>query len=195
VDGSLVKIWKFDEYGKYFIFYSFRVCESLKADSLLERLRNVSTDLDVQMVDLDKVAGMKHLYFAVLNAVHAFERGTNISRSLAMEFLLYVSAQKQISEAIKVMGVGQQTRNVVIVAVGENEHSVAEFAETLPVFVGVESDEGLPDRWDHEKVSKLLSLFKISDKELDAMQGKKASREQTIQKLILERMALLSTVG
>ncbi len=190
----MVKIWKFDEYDKYFTFYAFHVCEALKADSLLERLREDSTDLDVQMVDLDKVAGTKHLYFAVLNAVHAFKRGTNISRSLAMEFLLYVSAQKQISEAIKVMGVGPKTRNVVIVAVGKNEHSITEFASRLPV-LGVESDEGLLDQWDGKKVSKLLSLFKISDKELDAMRGKRASREQAIQKLILERMALLSTVG
>jgi KEOPS complex subunit Cgi121 len=190
-----MKIWKFDEYEKYFIFYSFHICESLDADSLLERLREVSTDLDVQMVDLDKVAGMKHLYFALLNAVHAFQRRTNISRSLAMEFLLYMSAQKQISEAIKMMGVSQKTRNVVIVAVGKNQHSLTEFARKLPLFVRFESDDELLDKWDSKKTFNLLTLFNISDKELHAMQRKTVSTEQTIQKLILERMALLSTMG
>lgn len=189
----MTEIWKFEEYGKYATFYSFQINEPLDANSLLESLRGFSTDLDIQMVNLDRIAGRKHLYFAVLNAVHAFERDTNISRTLAVEFLLYASAQKQISEAIKMMGVDQNTKNVVVIAIGKNEQSLREFIERLPSVVKTKSDDALLDRWSDEKVENLLSTFRISKKELQAMTGKKPQKE-TIQELIVERVALLATM-
>lgn len=189
----MTEIWKFEEYGKYVTLYSFQINEPLDANSLLESLRGFSTDLDIQMVNLDRIAGRKHLYFAVLNAVHAFERDTNISRTLAVEFLLYASAQKQISEAIKMMGVDQNTKNVVVIAIGKNEQSLREFTERLPSVVKTKSDDALLDRWSDEKVENLLSTFRISKKELQAMTGKKPQKE-TIQELIVERVALLATM-
>jgi KEOPS complex subunit Cgi121 len=190
----LTEISKFDEYGMYYVIHSFHAREPLHVDSLLESLRKVTTDIDVQVVDLDRIAGRKHLYFAILNAMHAFERGTNISRTLAIEFILYASAQKQISEAIKMMGVGQNTRNIAIIAISEDEESIRRFAEKLPSLTNAENDGSLLDRWSVEKIEKLISIFKIPKRELEAMSGRKTPMEETIQKLIIERIALLPTM-
>lgn len=187
----MTKICKFEEYGKYFLIHPFHVDEPIEAEGLLQNLRNVSTDLDVQLVNLDKVAGRKHLYFAILNSLNAFAKGTNISRTLAMEFLLYASAQKQISEAIKRMGVDKETRNIAIVAMGGNEQSIRFFVERLAEY---RSDDALLDGFDKGKINELLSTFKISEKELKAMTEKRTPIEETIQKLIIERMALLPTM-
>jgi KEOPS complex subunit Cgi121 len=190
----LTEISKFEEYRTYFTVYSFHVKEPLDANNLLKNLREVSTDLDVQIVDLDRIAGRKHLYFAALNAVHAFERGTNISRTLAVEFLLYASAQKQISEAIKMMGLDQNTRSIAVIAIGRDEQSIRRFAEKLPSLTNASDDDALPDQWSEEKTQNLLSIFKIPKRELQAMSGKKTPRKETIQKLIIERVALLPTM-
>ncbi len=190
---SLTEIWKFEGYDKYLTFYPFQIEESLDVNSLLESLRNFSADLDIQMVNLDRIAGRKHLYFAVLNALHAFQRSTNISRTLAMEFLLYASAQKQILEAIKTMGVDKDTKNVVIIAIGKSEHSLMEFIERLTSVIRPKSDDTLLDRWSDDKAESLLLTFKISEKELQAMAGKRPQKE-TIQELIVERVALLATM-
>lgn len=190
----MTEISKFEEYGKYFIIHPFHVDEPIEAEGLLQNLRNVSTDLDVQLVNLDKVAGRKHLYFAILNSLNAFAKGTNISRTLAVEFLLYASAQKQISEAIKRMGVDKETRNIAIVAMGGNEQSIRFFVDRLSSFAEYRSDDALLDGFDKGKINELLSTFKISEKELKAMTEKRTPIEETIQKLIIERMALLPTM-
>jgi KEOPS complex subunit Cgi121 len=196
IGGSeyLTEISKFEEYGTYFIAYCFYVKESLDADNFLKYLREVSSDLEVQIVDLDRIAGRRHLYFAALNAVHAFEKGTNISRTLAVEFLLYASAQKQISEAIKMMGLNQNSRNIGVIAIGRDEQLVRRFAERLPSLTNACGDDTLPDQWSEEKIENLLSIFKIPKKELQAMSGKKTPKNVTIQKLIIERVALLPTM-
>jgi KEOPS complex subunit Cgi121 len=190
----LTDIAKLEECGKYLMIYPFHVNEPLDVNNLLEHLRGVSANLDVQVIDLDRVAGRKHLYLAALNAVCAFERRTNISKTVAVEFLLYLSGQKQISDAIKIMGLDEKTKEVAVIAIGENEESIRRFVERLPSITNAMSDDALVDRWSTEKTEILLSIFGIHKKELQAMSGKKAPREETIQKLILERVALLSTI-
>jgi len=150
--------------------------------------------MDVQVVDLDRIAGKRHLYFAMLNAVHSFQRGMNISRTLAVEFLLYASTQKQISEAIRIMGVDQNTRNLLVVAIGGDKESVKRFADRLPLLTNSRNDTSLLDQWSEKKIQNLISLFKINEKEIATMSGEKTSMEETVQKLILERVALLPTV-
>ena len=189
----MTEISKFEEYGKYFLIHPFHVDEPIEAEGLLQNLRNVSTDLDVQLVNLDKVAGRKHLYFAILNSLNAFAKGTNISRTLAVEFLLYASAQKQISEAIKRMGVDKETRNIAIVAMGGNEQSIRFFVERVSL-AEYQSDDALLDGFDKGKINELLSTYKISEKELKAMTEKRTPIKEIIQKLIIERMALLPTM-
>jgi len=189
----LAEVTKFEDYDQYFLVFPFHVDEPVDADNLIENLRKASTDIDVQIVDLDRIAGRRHLHFAMLNALHTFKRGTNISRTLAVEFLLYTSAQKQISEAIRMVGVNRNTRNVAVIAVGGSEESIRSFSDKLPSLTNTRSDNALLDHWSQEKIENLISTFKISEKEIQAMSGKKTPRGEAIQRLIIERVALLPT--
>jgi hypothetical protein len=87
--------------------------------------------------------------------------------------------------------VDKETQNIAIVAMGGNEQSIRFFVERLAEY---RSDDALLDGFDKGKINELLSTFKISEKELKAMTEKRTPIEETIQKLIIERMALLPTM-
>jgi KEOPS complex subunit Cgi121 len=66
-------------------------------------------------LDADMVCGRSHLTSAVMHASRAFERGDNVSSSLAGETILYASGERQISKAVKKMGVKVGTERVALV--------------------------------------------------------------------------------
>jgi len=49
-------------------------------------------EVEVQLFDASLVTTWEHLYFAALDSLTAFRNRENISRSLAMETMLYASA-------------------------------------------------------------------------------------------------------
>ena len=65
-------------------------------DKFLEKFRNEDENNVIQFFDAEYVAGRQHLFFAALNALQAFENKVNISNNLAVETILYASAQRQI---------------------------------------------------------------------------------------------------
>ncbi len=66
-------------------------------------------NVTVQLFDLDRVAGSRHLLLATINAVKSYDSKRRISRSLGMEILLFVSGTRQISEAVKRVGISPET--------------------------------------------------------------------------------------
>ena len=75
----------------------------------------------VQFFAAKHIAGRQHLYFAAINALNSFKKKTNISESLAIEALLYASAQRQIEKAVKMLGIKQNTSEVAVLIIAENE--------------------------------------------------------------------------
>jgi tRNA threonylcarbamoyladenosine modification (KEOPS) complex Cgi121 subunit len=75
---------------------------------------NSSPDTQVLVTRADAIFGMDHLRSALYHAKRAIEQGTNSSDSLAMETLLYASAERQLSTAIKKMSVNAQTEELVV---------------------------------------------------------------------------------
>ena len=72
------------------------------------------TNTDVLVASADMIFGMDHLRTALYHAERAIEDGTNSSDSLAMETLLYASAERQLSTAIRKMSVSDQTEEIVV---------------------------------------------------------------------------------
>ncbi len=72
------------------------------------------TDTQVLVARADMIFGMDHLRSALYHAERAIEDGTNSSDSLAMETLLYASAERQLSAAIKKMSVTDETEELVV---------------------------------------------------------------------------------
>lgn len=182
--------FKFKGYGKRAAVAVFRRAR-LSVEELLNSLRSVD-GTDFQLLNLEAVAGKEHVYFAILNVLHAFKLKKNISKNLGMELLLYASAQRQIKTAIERVGV-KEGRPVVLVAIGPDDKGVENFmVKASRFFEGKMENSGL-EEWDKEKIKRLKEIFEISEEEMEAL-GEDPPFE-AVKKLIIERMALLSVRG
>ena len=155
-------------------------------DCFISLIRETLPGVRFQVFDADRVAGWRHLFFAAVNAVRAFEGGRGISRSLEVEVLLYASCRDQISQAFEVVGVSERTARVALLVLGESPEETEEAFTDVSGVIGVPDDSVLEvsgEKWDE-----LKSVFGVSDKELGAVRG---PAEEALMKLIVERGALL----
>jgi tRNA threonylcarbamoyladenosine modification (KEOPS) complex Cgi121 subunit len=87
-----------------------------KARTLMDKILASKglTNTHVLVVRADMIFGMDHLRSALYHAERAIGDGTNSSDSLAMETLLYASAERQLSTAIRKMSVSSQTEELIV---------------------------------------------------------------------------------
>ncbi len=133
----------------------------------------------IQAVDADKVAGERHLKFAVEKAIRSWESGKNIASTIAMEILLYAAGKRQIEKAL-LIGVHKGKNNVAIVWVGKNEDIRSELQKLITLSPVIDYSE--------RKDRALKDMFGITDSEIEAV-----GREK-IPELVLERVALLEVL-
>jgi KEOPS complex subunit Cgi121 len=180
------------EESQYVEITGFKNINAGNAKKLLETIqREKLTDVSVQFFNADLVATWEHLHFALLNALTAFKTQRNVSKSLAVEIMLYASAQRQIRKAIDLVGVKAGCGDVAVVIVGEKPDSVEASISEISRFLGKNPDEHVLEL----STSKALAIrraFTITEMEL-AVVTKKGDGEQALVDLVIERMALLST--
>jgi len=124
--------------------------------------------------------------------LHAFAHGRNISNQLALEILLYISAQRQIKVAIEEFGVG--SGDLVIIILGNSEDTVKyALVECEKILNGVVSDEIL-DLSNNSKISAIQDYFNLTGLELNAIKSKNTmdSYKNAIVKAVLNRIALVA---
>ena len=181
------------EDGKFATISAFKALESMDPSVTLRELRMAIPAVEVQFFDGAHVAGKEHLEAAVVNALHAFKMGINISRSVAMETLLYASAQRQIDVALARLGVNRNSRTVGLVAFSETRTGAEELENKIAQFVGTEMNEALLDDWSEGKAGRIMTLYGIGPMELEAIRMPGQQIEEAVRKAVIERVALLST--
>jgi tRNA threonylcarbamoyladenosine modification (KEOPS) complex Cgi121 subunit len=149
-------------------------------------------NVEIQFFDAKLVATWQHLYFAVLNALTAFKNRENISKSLAMETMIYASAQHQIRKAMELLGVKPTTTSeMATLIIGKKPDTIKSALSTVLKHVNVRCDEMVLEL-SKEKASLIQKSFGISDVELKTvMKGNDSAGALT--DLVIERMALLAT--
>jgi KEOPS complex subunit Cgi121 len=181
-----------EEAGKYVELTGFRNVSIKDAKEFMKTAREETQQTAwIQFFDAKLVATWQHLYFAVLNALLAFRNERNISKSVAMETMLYTSAQRQIRKAIELMGVKRHSANVAVVIIGENPDSVQAVLSVVSKRVGAEPD-GTVLELTKEKTQRIRKAFGIGPNELEAVMERKNAK-QALVNLVIERTALLST--
>ena len=146
----------------------------------------------VQLFNLDRVAGSRHLLLATFNAVKSYDSKRRISRSLGMEILLFVSGTRQISEAVKRVGISPETVRTAALAVlpaGDDHSKVTEY---LAGVLNEKADDSLLDQWTSRRESTVVRTFGIGDKELKATIREDEKTEKAIERLAIERSAMLA---
>jgi tRNA threonylcarbamoyladenosine modification (KEOPS) complex Cgi121 subunit len=170
----------------YVAIGGFRCGPVADVEDLLARSSDESGETPFQLFDADMVAGWKHLYFAAVNAVRAFEGGSSVSRSLAIETLLYASCQDQISQAFDIIGLSAGTERVALFVLAESPEKALRVFMRISGFLGAADDSVLA--FDEGKFQGIKKAFGISDPEIEAVGG---PREEALARLLVERGALL----
>jgi len=75
----------------------------------------------VQVVKCNSILSLRQLILAVYHTIKAFKRGRNIAKKPYLELLLRLSGQKQIKDAINILGVPEKAdKACLIITVCEN---------------------------------------------------------------------------
>ena len=183
---------KTEEPNENIAVVGFRNVQIEDVNAFLEHFRKGDMGASVQFFDAKHVAGPQHLYFAALNALNAFEKNTNISNNLAVEALLYASAQRQIKKAVKMLGIKQDSSEVAALIITENKHKKSDYLPLVTKIIQGERDDGVLGLTD-KKIVNIKKLFGISDLEFEAKLEKEGLEKEALIDLVIERMALLGT--
>ena len=149
-------------------------------------------NVTVQLFDLDRIAGSRHLLLATFNALKSYESKRRISRSLGMEVLLFISGTRQISEAIKRVGITPKTTRTAVLSVLPAAADQLKLSDLLAEVFTEKDDDSLLDKWTSLRKSKVLRTFGIGDKELKAASRDGEPIEKAIERLAIERSAMLA---
>src|SRR5208337_3029311 len=157
------------EYGKYAEITGYKNIKFAKAEEFLKANRKETQEnVDLQFFDAQLIATQEHLYFAALNALQAFRNKTNISKSLAVETMLYASAQRQIQRAIQRCGIKPQTTNMATTIIGEKPTEIHDQLKDIAACVGAKPDDGVLEMT-AIKLEKIKETFQIKPKEINSI--------------------------
>ena len=181
-----------EEYGKYAEITGYKNIKFARAEEFLKANRKeTKQNSHIQFFNAELIATQEHLYFAVLNALQAFKNKTNISKSPAMETMLYASAQRQIQKAIQRCGIKPETTSMAVVIIGENPKQIKTVLQEVTVCIGMGPDEKVLEMT-KSKEKKIQEAYQITDEELKIV-TKNDNRGKAIVNLIIEQAALLAT--
>jgi KEOPS complex subunit Cgi121 len=181
------------EYGKHIAIAGFRDAGRRNVKELLKTINTSKPpNVEVQFFDSKLVATWQHLYFAVLNALTSFKNKDSISRSLAMETILYAAAQRQIRKATQLLGIKPSSRDIAVLMIGDSREAVGEALSAMLKSIGAHQDDRILDM-SEEKMAIIKEAFKISDLELETVAREKENLKEAVTCLVIERMALLAT--
>lgn len=186
-------IRKLEGFNRYIAIAGFRNVKIKDVDKFFILVKEKTGNTCVQFFDAKLVAGWQHLYFAVLNAVIAFKNKLNISNNLGIEILLYASAQRQIKEAVKLIGIHPTSRKVAVVIVANTRSKTTSLLSIVSALLtGSIRDDGLLELTD-DKVEGIKRIFEISGIELEAKVEKEDAKKEALMDLVVEHVALLVT--
>jgi tRNA threonylcarbamoyladenosine modification (KEOPS) complex Cgi121 subunit len=163
-----------------------------KVEEVLRSTQEKLPEVHVQLVDLGKVAGSRYLFLATYNALKSFYSKQHISRTLSMEILLYVSAKRQINEALKSVGIAVNTQEIAAIAVGPSRMAAIAARDLLEQLLGVRCVDELLDSWSADRIDAVQKNFGIASEELSATMREGEDACKAIERLAIERAALLT---
>ena len=158
----------------------------------LKQLRSISHQAEVQLVKSDLIAGLEHLHFAARNAIYSFNGKRRRSKSLAMELLLYVSCQRQIAKAIKLLGVDSKDSRIALVALSDSKDAIQELDRQARLILSGEQEDSLVEIGTKQKMTRLQRSYGVTGREMEAARFEGESDSSILKRLIVERSALLN---
>lgn len=175
----------------YFFMQGFRDVQVDDPKKLLKALRNAFGKMELQLLRADRIADREHLLFAARNAVDSFKGKDRRTKHFSMEFLLFVSGEHQIVEAIELLGVTPSTKELVLAGFSEADPDLDFLAETVLQMLRGVPDDSVMGFQNQKKLADLRRAYKISDKEMKSSRVLGETSKMVLQRLVIERSAML----
>ena len=163
-----------------FTYNIYLLPSSFDLDQLIERSKTrEKSQVTLQVIDPTWITSEKHISVAIYHTQKAFDEERNFARDLATEFLIRVSGQRQIKNAIKQFGVQEKSKQILVVAFGgtkaENEDVELEFTRNINFKIESMDKETLP----LSDIKKLSEFYNCKE------------NLQDIERAALEKMAVI----
>jgi len=111
---------------------------------------------------------------------------------LAVEALLFASAQRQIKKAVELLGIKPESSQVAVLVIAETQQKATATLNIISKIISGERDDSVLELAD-EKLEGIKRLFNISDLELKAKLKKEGLEKEALIDLVIEHAALLAT--
>ncbi|HVP26928.1 MAG TPA: KEOPS complex subunit Cgi121 [Candidatus Bathyarchaeia archaeon] len=182
-----------EEFNKCVAIAGFKNAKIENAEKFLRTIqKKKESGMEIQFFDAQIVATWQHLYFAALNALTSFKNRENRAKSLAMETMLYASAQRQIRKATEILGIKPTSTEIAALLIGDKPEIVQTTLKMIQRSIDAQFDDSVLEI-SSEKAARIKEAFRITDKELETVAKKKDELEKSLISLVIEHMALLAT--
>ena len=176
----------------YLLIAGYNSAGISKPEDVLKQLRSSVPDAQLQLFKADLIAGREHLSFAARNALQSFKGTSRKSKSLAVEFLLFVSCQRQISKAIELLGVSSRDRRVALAAISESKSALEKLEEVAKSKIRGDRDDGLIEIRSKGKADRLRRVYGITSIESNASRVADETELEVLKRLVIERSSLVA---
>ena len=182
---------KLEDFDKYLTVAGFKNVKVGETDRFFSDVKKRVGNACVQFFDADSIAGIDHLRFASINALTAFKNKLAISNSVAMETLLYASAQHQIKNSLKRLGLNPKSNRVAVLILTKTPDQASTILNSLSKLLQGKRDDSVIEFTD-EKIRRIKRLFGISQLEIETRNKEKRGEKEVLTDLVIEHMALLA---
>ncbi len=169
---------------------------SLQPEEIIDISQQLTakTNITLLLVDADLIAGTDHLLFATIHAFTAFFKKTNRASTQEMEILRFAAGQRQISQAITLLGASESTQRFGGVLANSTPATLETTYLKFLKLAHASDDATVLELNTQEKAQAIQAAFKISDDELNAISPSNKPQDliHSLQKLVYDRCALLA---
>jgi len=113
----------------------------------------------IQLIDGKAIAGEKHLLHGIIHGILAFKRKENLANDLGIEICVRLSAQRQISKALEILGLKEGEMDIIAILINCPDYFIDELANIFTIADSVLDGD----------ISILKEVYGISDEELAIM--------------------------
>lgn len=172
----------------YLLVFTGSLHSPLEPTRIRSILNQTTTDFSLiasQIFDNRYIWGRRHLFSAIWHAYNAEKNDQMISKTLSMEILLYTAGQRQIKKAIQLLGVKNNTKDVLGVLIGRDKSQLIKASVEIQKQLRIQINPQLLEDFS----AKYQYLVQILVK--DGFSAEKFTFEE-IEKAILQKIAILA---
>lgn len=123
----------------------------------INKITSTENNSIIQLVDTDYVCGEEHIYQAISQVVKSFDEKQNFAKDKGLEICVRLSAQKQISEALKLLGI-KNKGNITAIYINTTDKQITDVEKLM-----ADRNDSLLEKYDVDTILEAYDLYDSKD--------------------------------